>query len=312
MTTITRIPWVPTEAERNLIPNPWPRTNTGGWATLGAASSLALVDGYIQCTLTAPGTASRSVVSTLLPVGQGVHSGTVRVMSSAAVAVQIRLNLYNAAGTYLYGLTAGPRVMMTPGVARPMSFVDAVIADPLVTQLRFVVEIPTGEAGLAGDTLAVQRAVLKPQATVGAYFDGTTPNTAIAAYGWTGTANNSASVMEVPSAADQVVPLTALAPFVAARESRTIVHTLLNDPAARFTYVPPGPASGVLDLGFESYAAALAARDFLSGNYRFALDDALDGPPVVWRVAGGALELKQEEEVTSLWHVLVPWVEAAA
>lgn len=148
-------------------------------------------------------------------------------------------------------------------------------------------------------------------ATAADYFDGSFDSTTAVQYTWDGTPDNSISLMSVPSASDTLEPVMTLAPYTARREAGTIVHRLLEDSQARFTWRQPNLPVGLFEFLFDGHATAYAALSKLSARTAWALvDDADDGPIERWfMIADGDLEMEQSREVENAYVVRVPYVE---
>lgn len=318
MTVISRIPWTPVEVARNFVPNPrasgtalWNAGAASGSGHVAALSSSGSVPTAPTSTLTTSGGASTGswwLDSSIFPITPGLTAVSVagRFRGTSGSQARISVLFYDASNAQI-GSISGDLFTLSGTLAVQKLQDVAVPAGAVNARVRLV-----RVGGTAGDTLGGYQWIMNAGSTSLTFFSGATANTPIVTYTWVGAADASASVMSIPDPADQVTPLTALAPYTSGRESRTIAHDLLEQATSVYTYRPPSPAVGILDLGFDNYAAALAARTFLTGNYAFGLDETVLTDVPMFRVTGGALELVQDDTALSAWHVMVPWKEATA
>lgn len=100
--------------------------------------------------------------------------------------------------------------------------------------------------------------------------------------------------------------------YQARRETRTVVHDVLDRTAPDVTLRAPGPRVGSLRCLFPVQADAIAAFDVLGRREVFVLADA-DVPTVdmSFVVSGGDLGIELDDETRDLWWLVVPFVEVS-
>lgn len=98
--------------------------------------------------------------------------------------------------------------------------------------------------------------------------------------------------------------------FESARETRTIVHTVLGRPEPDITFRDPGLRSGTLTLVFATGAASAAAEANLSIPQVLTLTDP-DAPEVAMSfvVAGGMIDARLDLDTQTVWTLAVPFQE---
>nr|WP_308012792.1 carbohydrate binding domain-containing protein [Nocardioides nematodiphilus] len=182
------------------MPNPSFEVNTTGWTAdngnKGLGNTSGAVSGSTVATYTKNTTAGEGVLWTT--ANWAVTAGEVYTVSAyvraSTVARECRVSLgaYNSSGTWIGYLTPNTA---WDGVANTTT--------TSWTRLSRTFTIPAGAATVevdivwpncgASETHNVDAVLLEKSATLGAYFDGSTPNAGTTTYAWTGTAHASAS-----------------------------------------------------------------------------------------------------------------------
>lgn len=145
----------------------------------------------------------------------------------------------------------------------------------------------------------------------GEHIDGAAPDTPVARYAFVGVPDQSPSILTTPAAGDRLDPLLVVAPWEETTEPGTVTHRLMHDSAHRFTYRPPAPTTGVFELLFGSYAAARAARSWLSAPATFTIYEPVDDDHLTqaFMVTGDDLEIEQSDEAPGAWMLRAGWTE---
>ena len=166
--------------------------------------------------------------------------------------------------------------------------------------------VPRGDADLWLDDVTLVQGVYD-----GPAFHGGTPDLPDEDlfYDWTGTENASASIKrrQTWSVLNKTRPL-AVAGYAADRESRNVIHDLL-DGSIGVSFVPPRPRSGTLVTVYDSRAEAFAALAMYGAGKVFRYSN-LDLPELGMDFAlDGRLGVEQDEGDVDVWYVLVGYQE---
>jgi hypothetical protein len=215
----------------NLVTNPegvgttgWtaPPDTGGGTETLSTATTggpTAASPNYVRATWTAASTVagagglmagSAAAGATAMPVTVGTgYFGSLSVRPSKAQTLQARIRYYDNTGTLLstvlgaataVAATAWARLSVNGGAA-PAGAVRATLG---------VVPAATGALWAVNDTLDVSAALLEAATALGSYFSGATAATGPLTFGWSGTANASASTQSLTDLDVRTAPVQVL------------------------------------------------------------------------------------------------------
>lgn len=109
-----------------------------------------------------------------------------------------------------------------------------------------------------------------------------------------------------------VITPTIVDGWSAAREVRTIAHTILGRPDPDVTFRPAGLRAGTLRLVFAAEAAAAAASDALATPQVLTIVDAdRSHLAMSFVVTGGDLSVTLDDETRDVWIVEVPYREVS-
>ncbi len=110
------------------------------------------------------------------------------------------------------------------------------------------------------------------------------------------------------TAVDYLTPSLVKGPYVASRDTKTIVHELLQSPATRVTHLPVSGRAGTFVTVFSTQEQASAALEWFSGPhlYLFTKLGAI-AAETLFAVSGGMLEIQQQ--LDGSWWVTVPYRE---
>jgi hypothetical protein len=215
----------------NLVTNPegvgttgWtaPPDTGGGTETLSTATTggpTAASPNYVRATWTAASTVagagglmagSAAAGATAMPVTVGTgYFGSLSVRPSKAQTLQARIRYYDNTGTLLstvlgaataVAATTWSRLSVNGGAA-PAGAVRATLG---------VVPAATGALWAVNDTLDVSAALLEAATALGSYFSGATAATGPLTFGWSGTANASASTQSLTDLDVRTAPVQVL------------------------------------------------------------------------------------------------------
>lgn len=120
----------------------------------------------------------------------------------------------------------------------------------------------------------------------------------------------SSHTITATNGAGETSPL-AVAGYAADRESRTIIHDLL-DGTIGVSYVPPRPRSGTLVTVYEDRAQAWAAYHLYANSATF--DYVPDDVPELGMTftLDGRLNIEQDDDAPDVWYVNVDYQEVPA
>lgn len=98
--------------------------------------------------------------------------------------------------------------------------------------------------------------------------------------------------------------------YRASRPARTVVHDVLNRENPDVTLRVFGLRTGSLRLVFRGEAEALSAFAALSIPQTLSASNTdVDAIAMSFVVAGGNLDLEQDDDDTALWRIIVPFRE---
>jgi hypothetical protein len=324
------------EQRRNLVTNPGAGIDlTGFTAATGGTGSAASLQRVT--TFTPPGTSAYARATKTVMQSSG--SSWLRVEYASVPVVAGTTYTFSAWGRYVNSggpLTDQVIISWKGAGGAAISEVQQSSSGPAGTYARRSVTAaaPAG-AITAVLSYGVTTAVVATRAEVSAllfeasdvledYFDGNTPDSTEPPidYAWTGAENASTSTASVPTSSEQIQPALVLAPWTAGRQSRSILHEYMDDPAStRLTWLSPSPRTGEFDMLFATPAEAASAFDTFSTHQWFSYDGGGDatqavdafcvtpgGQPTYGHVASLA---RGEGTIAPVqrWHVLVPWTE---
>lgn len=228
-------PTVGSVLRRNRVPNPAPASTTGYSLFVGTGGAAALTyvgtggptgGGFVRGTWTtantsAAGTASgasvradgRAAAGLPIPVTPGeVLSAAVVTRLSVAQRVSANIWFFDAAGAST-GITpssvAGAAQVVTANTWTRMTVENVTVpAGAAYAMVGALTMSGTGSVPMpVGSTWDVAQSVLEAAATVGTYFDGSTPSTTGFLYAWSGGTNASISTVSVFVYAEVVAPV---------------------------------------------------------------------------------------------------------
>jgi hypothetical protein len=192
----THTPWV--ESRRNVLPNPRMDNRTDNWIVTAPTTQTAQAGGTkvtFANTATVLTAAFFSAAYTAVPGESWVAS------------IQVTVPPGQPAGTFTvsarsYGTTAGqatsPVVTIQPGQSARLTS-PPLLTPATTTAIRLWLNV-AAPGVIAGSHITVTQAQLERTTSWAGYFDGTTPDTDLIQYSWTGTANASASIQETRTA----------------------------------------------------------------------------------------------------------------
>lgn len=320
--TLYKLPSTFVEVDRNRVPNPWPSVNQSGWSSAGGASVSQVphsglwgqpswVLASFRCTWVSGDAWGLAMsVGNYVPVTAGdLYTASAYVRSIDATRVlMVQVLWYSWDGSSYQSVPGGIANTLEVQGATFRRLSVAGNAPVGATHARIIVRATQlGSSGAHFDATAI----MFTAGSLVEYFDGAKPGDAGNDYWWASTPFGSESVHGIPNASSTLEPIMTLAPYTARREAGTIVHRLLEDSQARFTWRQPNLPVGVFEFLFDGHAAAYAALSKLSARTAWALvDDADDGPIERWfMIAGGDIEMEQSREVENAYVVRVPYVE---
>jgi hypothetical protein len=207
---------------------------------------------------------------------------------------------YTASGGYIYESTA------TRGIDGDWTRISrTAVAPEGAASVR--VELSRGETTI-GTWFHATGFLFEEAPIMRDYFDGATPNTSAVTWTWTGAADNSASIETTKT----FYP-TALQNYRASREGRTLVHGVLNSAAPDVSFRPFGLRSGSLTFAFDSAATAHAFVNAAAMPQTLALAaPEVPGIDMSFVAAGDDLDIEQDDSVSTVWYVTVPFQEVPA
>lgn len=307
--TFTRIPWTGVEARRNVLSNPSGLVADTGYVrqtSHGTLTTTPGVDTRVTTTTSGRAIGTTGIIIDTLTVGTDLLPATDYVLSVEVLGqvdgTTARSILVNAegAGAAVIGNVTFSQSSLT---RREVTFTTGASGD---VQIRVL----NGQATITGSNAIIFRnAIVETEATFAGYFDGASADTALERYDWTGTANQSASTLNIPNpATDQMTPDVRIRfPYEAERETRTSVMDLLESEDSRTVYFPPTLRRGTLTAVFSDPADAIAGMDWLVGNYDYLLEHpTAPHADMTFAVAGDSIRIRQGAAATEL---LIPFRE---
>lgn len=106
-----------------------------------------------------------------------------------------------------------------------------------------------------------------------------------------------------------ITPL-AVEGYRASRPARTIVHDILNQQNSDVTFRAFGLRTGTLRLVFRGESDALRAYDSLSVPQTLTASNTdVEAIAMAFVIAGGDLDLEQDDEDAALWRIIMPFRE---
>lgn len=184
----------------NQCTNPSFETGTASWAALVSTLSNPLTGGWsgvrhLRCTATTATTAFGATGTTHTVVAGEAFAVSAYVRGTVGRGVQIRITWTGAAATSNVAVAVGSLTAW-----QRLTYTGVVPVGATAARVDLVVAA-TGV--VIGDVLDVDGVLAERAATIGAYFDGDTPDTASLVYAWTGVAHASTST-EYPIVAHTV------------------------------------------------------------------------------------------------------------
>lgn len=107
---------------------------------------------------------------------------------------------------------------------------------------------------------------------------------------------------------DYLTPVSVRAPYAATRDTRTVVHDLLQSTSTRVTHLPASSRKGAFVAVFATQEAAIDALDWFSGPYLYLFTKlGAIAAETLFAVSGGGLEIRQN--LDSSWDLTIPYKE---